>query len=121
MTTSLLFVYIFLDLVKRAVLTSVGELWRYKNDRCYYYCMLRGLRSLEMIRHGRSYTRFGQSHSVEFSLTRGQHAEIQRGRAEAVFFLFCFLADLYQQSEEGLYLGFNSGSDCVVLCYAALM
>ena len=31
MTTSLLFAYIFLDLVKRAVLATVGELWRYKN------------------------------------------------------------------------------------------
>ena len=27
----------FLDLLKRSVLTLVGEIWRYKNDRCYYY------------------------------------------------------------------------------------
>ena len=26
--------YIIVNLVKRGVLTLVGEIWRYKNDRC---------------------------------------------------------------------------------------
>ena len=33
-------VHIFVDLAKRSVLTYVGEIWRYRNDRDYYhyYC-----------------------------------------------------------------------------------
>ena len=27
----------FVDLVKRSVLTLVGEIWRYRNDHYYYY------------------------------------------------------------------------------------
>ena len=30
-------VYIFVDLVKRIVLTLVSEIWHYGNDRYYYY------------------------------------------------------------------------------------
>ena len=29
--------YIIVDLVKRGVLTLVSEIWRYRNNRCYYY------------------------------------------------------------------------------------
>ena len=30
---------LFIDLVKRGVLTLVGEMWRYKKNR-YYYCYI---------------------------------------------------------------------------------
>ena len=29
--------YIIVDFVKRSVLTIVDEIWRYRNDRYYYY------------------------------------------------------------------------------------
>ena len=36
-------VYILLVLVKRSVLTLVGEIWRYRNERYYcYYCLFKG-------------------------------------------------------------------------------
>ena len=33
--------YIIVDLVKHSVLTLVREMWHYKNDRCYYYYLIR--------------------------------------------------------------------------------
>ena len=41
-------VYVFVGLIKRGVLTLVGEigLWRYRNDRYYYYLRPSGLTEL---------------------------------------------------------------------------